>query len=97
MNYDDLENTSYVSIIFIGILILDILVNMNTAIFNKGVIEFKRRKIIKNYVFYEREFFYDVIGIISIFISVNDGEIYNFIQLIFFIKFVNFKKVYNRF
>lgn len=92
---------SFYTLIF---LVFDILLNLNTSYFKNGIVEKRRRKIVKNYIF--TEIFYDLVTIFPIFMKVITNEQFEiksfeglpiyFIRLIFFIKITTFMKIMHR-
>lgn len=76
---------------------VDVLVNSNTAVFHQGVIVLKRSTIFQSY--YQDGLISDLCGLISVFLyklKPANFEYINFIQMIFYFKFYNFKRIYKR-
>ncbi|KRX00772.1 Cyclic nucleotide-binding protein [Pseudocohnilembus persalinus] len=83
--------------LLIGFLLFDILVNGNTAVFNKGVIVLEKREIV--YRYFQDGMISDLLGLASIItykIKPIEWEYYNFLQILFFLKMYNFSRIYQR-
>ena len=79
--------------IIFSLFIMDMFLNLNTAILDKGELIIDRKAIMRKYI--SNQFIIDLLSLVYFIIS-NEADIYSFISFIFFVRLISVTNVINR-